>query len=336
MKLLLEMKGDDEMAKPRIAHATHDERHKYSGGKAGDQGNTEVFIREWYNRPWNYVIRFKDPVMAEKVALAMERACKNDNIGYDQYQRNTLLKEARKYNYDPGKVTIPVETDCSALVSLACMYAGVPENKLFIDGNSATTSVIRRRLFNTGLVEVFSAKKYTSSGDYCNRGDILLYEGHHVAVQIEDGDKATPRVITKPINEVPEEKVEVTGTEMIGRITANALNIRNAAGTHGKLLGVFKKNDYVSITKVENNWGYANEKGWISLNYVDKKSAVKGKVTASSLNVRKGAGTSYDRITSISNDTTVVITKMNPEGTWGYDRESKGWVSLKYIELDKV
>ena len=324
--------------KPKIAHATSDENRRWSNGKAGDQTKKEVFIREWYNRPWNYVIRFKDPIMAEKVAWAMERACNNDNIGYDQNQRNTLLKEARKYKYDPGKVTIPVETDCSALVSLACMYAGVPENKLFIDGNSSTTSVIRRRLFNTGLVEVFSAKKYTSSGDYCNRGDILLYEGHHVAVQIQDGCYATPRVVTKePVNELPKEDVTLSGPiKFIGRITANALNIRTASSTSGKLIGTYQKNDYVSITKVENNWGYANNKGWISLNYVDKKDAVMGKVTANSLNVRKGAGTECDKITTISNGTGVVITQMNNDGTWGYDRESKGWVSLKYIELNKV
>ena len=36
------------------------ENGKYKGGNAGDQTGTEVCIRVWYNRPWNYVIRCKD------------------------------------------------------------------------------------------------------------------------------------------------------------------------------------------------------------------------------------------------------------------------------------
>ena len=74
----------------KIGQASRDERGKYSGGMAGDQDGKEVAIREWYNRPWNKVLRAKNPAVAEKIALAMEKACKNDYIGYDQSQRTTL------------------------------------------------------------------------------------------------------------------------------------------------------------------------------------------------------------------------------------------------------
>lgn len=174
----------------RIAHASHDENGKYKGGKAGDQTGSEVYIRTWYNRPWNYVIRCKDANMREKIAYAMERACANNKIGYDQNQRNTLLSYARKVGYDPGKVTTACETDCSALVTLACIYAGVKESALYIGGNSATTTTIRSRLMNTGKFETLTASKYLSSSEYLLRGDILLYEGHHVAVAIDNGSKS--------------------------------------------------------------------------------------------------------------------------------------------------
>ena len=171
----------------KIAHASGDERRKLSGGKAGDQTGKEVCIREWYNRPWNCVLHWKDPIMAERCAYVMERGCRNDKIGYDQSQRNTALVQARKVGYDMGKITEPCETDCSAMLTIACIYAGIQEAALYKNGNSATTSTLRARLVATGAVIVRTADKYTKSPDYNVRGDILLYEGHHVAVQIENG-----------------------------------------------------------------------------------------------------------------------------------------------------
>lgn len=177
----------------KIAHASGDERRKLRGGKAGDQTGQEVTIREWYSRPWNVVLHWKDPIMAERCATAMERGCRNDRIGYNQDKRNTALTQARKVGYDLGKITIACETDCSAMVAMACMYAGIPESALYKNGNSATTRTLRTRLTATGAVEVRTADKYTKSADYNVRGDILLYEGHHVAVQIEDGKKAVSK-----------------------------------------------------------------------------------------------------------------------------------------------
>ena len=166
----------------KIAHASKDEKNGIKGGVSGDQTGKEVCIRTWYSRPWTCVIRFKDPDMRDKVAVAMEHAAANDRIGYDQNQRNTLLAAVRKLNYDPKNVTIPVETDCSALVTVACIYAGIAEEALVKGGNSATTSTLKSRLKATGEVSVFTTKDYTHDTDKLLRGDILLSEGHHVAV----------------------------------------------------------------------------------------------------------------------------------------------------------
>ncbi|MBO5093565.1 MAG: peptidoglycan-binding protein [Lachnospiraceae bacterium] len=174
----------------RIAHASIDERGKAAGGAAGDQTGREVCVRAWYSKPWQYVIRCKDTGMRENIAYAMERAADNNAIGYDQGQRNTLLTYARKVSYDPGKVTAKCETDCSALVSLACIYAGIPESALVVGGNSATTSTIRNRLKQTGKFDVYSTSNYLSCSDYLLRGDILLKEGSHIVVVIDNGAKA--------------------------------------------------------------------------------------------------------------------------------------------------
>ena len=70
----------------RIGQASIDENGKAHGGKAGDQNGKEVKISNWYKygSGWNVVIRPKDRTKAHKMAVAMQAACANNNIGYDQ------------------------------------------------------------------------------------------------------------------------------------------------------------------------------------------------------------------------------------------------------------
>ncbi len=184
-----------------ICHASKDEHGNLKGGQAGDQTGKEVCKREWYNRPWTDVIRFKDPVKAEKVAQDMEWAAENDNIGYDQNQRNTLLSEARKVNFNLSKIKVKCETDCSGLVSVCCMYAGIPESMLTYKGNCATTKTLKQWLLQTGEVEIFTSSSYTAKTDRLKRGDILLSYGHHVAVvvQTDSDSKKSAEEVAKEI-----------------------------------------------------------------------------------------------------------------------------------------
>lgn len=200
-----------------IAEACHDERGRYVGGAAGDQSGDEVRVRAWYSRPWSVVLRFTSPAMAERFAYAMEAAARNPRIGYDQGQRNTALAAARAVGYDPARITKDCETDCSALVTLACIYAGVPEALLFKWGNSATTSTLRARLMSTGVVKAYTGKDYTAKPDKLLRGDILLYEGHHVAAVIQGA------AALKSVHEVALECISGKwgdGTERMERLKA--------------------------------------------------------------------------------------------------------------------
>ena len=188
-----------------ITHASIDEKGKAKNGQAGDQTGKEVCTRSWYNKPWNALIRFKDAGKREKIAQLMEKAAANSKIGYDQNQRNTLLTQARKFNYDVSKVTEPCETDCSALVTLACIYAGVPESKLIHNGNSATTRTLVPLLKATGEVEVFTMPLYTQKPDKLVRGDILIKEGSHVVVVVQTEN--APKTAVKSVNEVAQEVI---------------------------------------------------------------------------------------------------------------------------------
>ena len=108
----------------KIGQASRDERGKYSGGMAGDQDGKEVAVRGWYNRPWNKLLRAKKSTVAENIAKAMEEACANNNIGYDQGQRTTLYKLCRANKFNIKAINEPCETDCSALVAVCVNAAG--------------------------------------------------------------------------------------------------------------------------------------------------------------------------------------------------------------------
>ena len=173
----------------KIAHASISENGSVNGA-AGDSTGKEVCTRSWYDKDWKYVIRFKNPEMREKIAKAMEAAAANNNIGYSQDSRNTLLREAEKVNWDITKITKKCNCDCSSLVSVAAIVAGVAKKAIYINSNCATTRTLRSRLNNTGLVEVLTDAKYTDSDEYALRGDIYLKEGSHVVVALGNGSKA--------------------------------------------------------------------------------------------------------------------------------------------------
>ena len=190
-----------------IGHACKNEHETYKDGQAGDQTKVEVYIRTWYNRPWNVVLRAKDKNTREKLAQAMEMACKNESIGYAQNTRNTLWNNIKNYQFNPSKTTKAVNTDCSALVCVCCAYAGIPIHYLQIGTNSLTTSTLRKYLLLSGMFEALTNRKYLTSDKYLLRGDILLYEGHHTAINLDNGIYSNEDIQLKTIDEIAREVI---------------------------------------------------------------------------------------------------------------------------------
>ena len=184
-----------------IASARIDERGKISGGKAGNQNGKEISRQPWYrhSKGWR-VLRCKDAKKAEKIARAMEAACDNRNIGYDQGQRDTLYNLAKTVDFDPARVKTPCETDCSALVRVCCAYAGV------MVGNMRTSNEAKI-LLASGEFEERKGAKYTDQSAYLRRGDVLVTrtQGHTVVV-LTDGAKAESPA------PAPDEETEVRET----------------------------------------------------------------------------------------------------------------------------
>ena len=77
----------------KIGHASISENGTIKG-TAGDQTGKEVCTRNWYKHSKGWVlVRCKDSNMLEYIAEAMEKAAKNDLIGYDQLQNQTLYDQ---------------------------------------------------------------------------------------------------------------------------------------------------------------------------------------------------------------------------------------------------
>ena len=169
----------------KVGSARIDENGKTHGGKAGDQNGKEVSTQAWYRhkKGWR-VLRCKSADKADKIARAMQAACDNANIGYDQYQRDTLYNAAKPLGFDPARVDTPCETDCSALVRVCCAYAGIPVDN-FRTTNEAGV------LLRSGAFTELKESRYTDQSAYLRRGDILVTrtQGHTVVV-LSNGSKA--------------------------------------------------------------------------------------------------------------------------------------------------
>ena len=227
----------------KIGHASIDENNTAKGGNAGDQTLKEVCTRSWYNKPWTSVIRPKDSTVAEKIAKAMEQACANDRIGYDQNQRTTLFTQAKSVNWDLSKITTACECDCSSLVAVCVNAAGIAVSKDIYTGNEKTA------LANTGAFTVLTDSKYIGKSDNLKRGDILLGAGH-TAIVLTDGDGVSAPVNSNTANDAPKTETTVTGevrakdaarnflTPLAGtyKVTATKLNVRHGAGLNKKIM----------------------------------------------------------------------------------------------------
>ena len=173
-----------------IGSASKDENGRYINGLAGDQTGKEVWVLGWYDQSWTSVLRPKDSKLAENIARQCENACANNNIGYSQSERNTLLYQAKRAGYDMSKINTPCNCDCSSFVSAICVCCGLPEATFFPGGNGCVTSTIGDACLSTGKFTELTDMKYRNQKAYLKRGDILLNRNQHVVVVLANGGKA--------------------------------------------------------------------------------------------------------------------------------------------------
>lgn len=252
-----------------IAHSSIDERGKATGGSAGDQSLKEICIRTWYDKPWNMLLRVDNEEVRKQLANNMIDLANNNNVGYDQNQRNTLLTQAEKVGFDFSKITTKCECDCSSAITICLLGAiykvlGTEKYKrakaiLVISGNCATTSTLRSRMLNLTSIGIkvssYTSKDYANSTNKAVFGDIYNKSGSHVVCYINDGKKLVNNTSNTTTNTKKVDSAKFKDESLAGTYKTTAdLYLRTSAGK--------KENNGIIImpkgTKVK-NFGYYNK-----------------------------------------------------------------------------
>ena len=251
-----------------ISNCGHDENNKYRGGEAGDQKGNEWEVIDWYNRPWKCVLRYPDAKVRKMIADMARAAAENDLIGYDQSQRYTFWEHLKASSYDPAKITVACEADCSSGVAAIVKGVGyrLEIQKLKDLSIYLYTGNLRAGLKAVGF-EVLTESRYLTSDKYLLEGDIILNDSAHVATNLTNGSKAFGESTTK------EYLPDSTGNYKV-RIMVDVLNVRKGPGTNYGIATQVKRGEVYTIVAEEKNgstaWGKLKSgDGYISLNYTE-------------------------------------------------------------------
>ena len=214
------------MATIYIGHASIDENGKTKGGTARDQTGKEVCKRTWYSKPWDFMAIYPTASVREKHAAAIEDACANAKIGYDQNQRNTLYTQAKAHNFDLSEIPTACECDCSSLQNVAAIASGAVSVASY-GSNGWTTSTMKSKLKAAGYI-IITDSTYLTSSAYCVRGAIYVKSGSHTVCGLTNGANYKKTLSKAGIT------VESTApTYTVGKTytTQVELTVRTGAGT---------------------------------------------------------------------------------------------------------
>ena len=228
-----------------LGNAWCDEYGKASGGDPGDQTGREVRTQPWYlsDKGWR-VFRPKTAALANKLVYDMKEACRNDLIGYDQKQRNTLYEVSKSVGFDCAKVSEPCECDCSSLVRVCLAYAGVKTDNF----NTASEP---SALLKTGMFD--EVKEHTDVPDYLSYGTILVTKVKgHTAIVLNDGPTATPYP-------GPEPPVPPEPTDKYVLVVGGSVNVRVGDNRKTKILFTAHRGDEFPFVAVAPSGWYQIE-----------------------------------------------------------------------------
>lgn len=170
----------------QVISASIGENGSIHGGAPGDQTGAEVWVRNWYNKPWNLMLRYPDINVARAAATAGYLIANSNLAGYNQDERNTLYQALKRHNFNvPAYIASGEKTncDCSSFV-FACYAVALPAIRY--DGDAPSTSEMRAAYTSWGFT-AYTQSMYLTSPDHLLIGDILVSEGRHTVIAWEEG-----------------------------------------------------------------------------------------------------------------------------------------------------
>ena len=140
-----------------------------------------------------------------------------------------------------------------------------------------------------------------------------------------------------------------SGLKITVNVTGTGVNVRSGPDTYFAIMSQANPGDVLEISEVVSRgglvWGRFGD-SWIALKYTDYDDALKkelpkwGKITGTTLNVRKGAGTSYDLVEDVQKKLgdLVLVTewKSDSDNTMMWGKIAEGWIALPYVSFDGV
>ena len=172
-----------------------------------------------------------------------------------------------------------------------------------------------------------------------------------------------------PTTEAPAEDTKPVQNTVMGTVTATKLNIRSGPDSGAGVVASYFKDDRIELLEIKDGWG-RTAKGWVNMAYIktdsdttgtttnntqekptnkdedktttstttskdmvtDGKTAALGYgvVNLQSLNVRKGPGTDYDKVSTVSISERYAYYQKS--GNWV--RIDKGWISCSYFYIE--
>ena len=303
-----------------ISNSGSDENGNYTGGQAGDQTGKEWQMRSWYSRPWACVLRYPDQKVALKIAQLAIDAALNDKVGYDQSQNRTYLSQLKAVGWEPSKITVACEADCSAGVCANITAAGYLLGIEALQKHTGTyTGNMRSALTKAGF-QLLTDSKYLTSGGYLLPGDILLLDSHHTATNVTIGKKV--KGDWKPGT--------VVTTQPTTPTTTKYYRVRKSWADKASQIGAFTVFQNAKNC-VDANPGFAafdDDGNQVYPEVKETFSTYLVRVSIDDLNIRTGPGTSYSRTGEYTGKG--VFTIVQEQDGWGKLKSGAGWISLAY------
>lgn len=237
----------------------------------------------------------------------------------------------------------------------------VTASQLNVRKGPGTANLVTSGLGKGAVVTISSVKQVGNEfwGEISGKGWICLtyttYKpGSETAEQGEEKEKE-------------KEKEEEKTYEVPCRITCSALNVRSAPSLSARVVNCLSNGSSVTVTETESVsgilWGKIGNSMWISTEYTDylsalaeikkqesdepaedpgekpeeepeeKPTAESGYVTASLLNIRKGAGTSSAVVGTLPYHAAVSVTETKTVNGVKWGKISNGWICMTYVTL---
>lgn len=336
----------------KIGNASISERGTIRG-EAGEQNGKEVFIRDWYRHSKGWItLRCTVPGMAEYIAEAMELACANPDIGYDQIENQTLWDNVKDVGFDPSKTSKKVETDCARLIRVCVQYALV---KMGIDKTVPDfyTATLATTLVRTGWFEKLTADKYNTQDAYLMRGDIQVTKtkGHTWCI-LENGSKAGGTPVPDKVyllgdrplknGDVGADVVELQ--KLLIQVAEATSDVGYAVGVYGAD-GEFGSDTESAVKHLQTKAGLGVD-GIVEQEELAAIDAIldtgdgeptntgsRARVTGGSVNIRSGPGTQYVVLDVAKKGDLLNVPII--DGWTPIDRgQMVAWISDKYIEKE--